>query len=398
MALRLIETILPENERENLERLLRDEEQVKGIRILGVWVQPVMGVWEYPVAGVWQKRFFENQIVVKVLLQTEQSEGLLDSLEERFSELDGFRVNVFNVEASLPRVSPEKDGQVQLRKKPPVPVSEASMDEERTPPDGGKKPANGAMKLLAEGLKNEKSAEGRVKTKTRISREELYTEISDTTRLTSVYVVTVVLSSIVAAIGILNNNVAVIIGAMVIAPLLGPNVALSLATTLGDSDLAKKALFTNLIGIVASVILSVALGYLLHVDPSIPEIHIRTQVGLVEVALALASGCAGALAFTTGASAVLIGVMVAVALLPPLVTFGLLLGSGYTSLAEGALLLFLVNFICVNLAGVATFLAQGVIPRAKWEAARAESATVVSIILWIWLLAFVVVFLLIRGL
>jgi|GEM_PF-34501 len=397
MALRLIETILPENERENLENLLRDEEQLKGTRILGVWVQPVMGIWEYPVAGVWQKRFFGNQIVVKVLLSTEQSEGLLDSLEELFSDLDGFRVNVFDVEASLPRVPLEGDRQAQTRKKPPE--SDTSPEEATKPTGGGELPSNGALKLLANGQKNETVAEGKTKTKpkARISREELYAEISDTTRLTSVYVVTVVLSSIVAAIGILNNNVAVIIGAMVIAPLLGPNVALSLATTLGDSELARKAISTNLVGIVTSVILSMALGYLLNVDPSIPEINIRTQVGLVEVALALASGCAGALAFTTGASAVLIGVMVAVALLPPLVTFGLLLGSGHTSLAEGALLLFLVNFICVNLAGVATFLAQGVFPRSKWETARAESATVVAVIFWIWLLSFVVVLLLIRG-
>ena len=64
-------------------------------------------------------------------------------------------------------------------------------------------------------------------------------------------------------------------------------------------------------------------------------------------------------------SATLIGVMMAVALLPPLVTFGLLLGGGHPALAMGALSLFLMNLICVNLAGVTTFLVQGIHP-ATW--------------------------------
>ena len=83
----------------------------------------------------------------------------------------------------------------------------------------------------------------------------------------------------------------------------------------------------------------------------------------------------------------LIGVMVAVALLPPLVTFGLLLGGGHPDLAMGALSLFLVNLICVNLAGVATFLAQGIHPTSWWEKDRAVKATRVAATLWIFLLA-----------
>ncbi|MGC1951284.1 MAG: DUF389 domain-containing protein, partial [Gammaproteobacteria bacterium] len=100
-----------------------------------------------------------------------------------------------------------------------------------------------------------------------------------------------------------------------------------------------------------------------------------------------ASGCAGALAFTTGVSATLIGVMVAVALLPPLVTFGLLLGGGHSALAMGALSLFLMNLICVNLAGVMTFLVQGIRPAIWWEKDRAVKATRLAILLWVALLA-----------
>jgi uncharacterized membrane protein len=78
--------------------------------------------------------------------------------------------------------------------------------------------------------------------------------------------------------------------------------------------------------------------------------------------------------------------MVAVALLPPLVVLGMLVGSGNWNLALGSLLLFLVNFICVNLAGVVTFLVQGVRPLSWWDVHRAKKATRNAIILWTGLL------------
>ena len=119
----------------------------------------------------------------------------------------------------------------------------------------------------------------------------------------------------------------------------------------------------------------------------VPELASRAVVGVGDVVVALASGAAGALAFTTGVSAVLIGVMVAVALLPPLVAFGLLLGGGHAALAAGALSLFAMNLICVNLAGVATFLLQGIRPVTWWEEKRAARATRIAIGLWVTMLA-----------
>jgi uncharacterized hydrophobic protein (TIGR00341 family) len=169
---------------------------------------------------------------------------------------------------------------------------------------------------------------------------------------------------------------------MVIAPLLGPNVALSLATALGDIDLAKSAAKTNLVGILVALAIAIPIAFLVKVDPRIAEIQTRLHVQLKDVVLALASGSAGVLSITTGASAALIGVMVAAALLPPLVTFGLLVGAGERELAMGALLLFVTNVICVNLAGVVTLLVQNVRPRTWWEADRAKKATKIAVSLW----------------
>jgi uncharacterized hydrophobic protein (TIGR00341 family) len=195
----------------------------------------------------------------------------------------------------------------------------------------------------------------------------------------------------VASIGVLRDNLAVVIGAMVIAPLLGPNVALSLATTLGDGNLARTALKASAVGIGLALALSFAIGYFLDVDPSIHEIASRTDVGLSDAAIALAAGAAGALAFTSGVPTALVGVMVAVALLPPLVTCGLLLGSNSLQLAGRALLLFLTNLIAINLSGVVCFLFQGVSPQDWWEADKAREATIKAILLWFTLLAALVV-------
>jgi uncharacterized hydrophobic protein (TIGR00341 family) len=344
MTLRLIEVILPEERREAIEELLSERKEVLDVRM-----QQILGVWKHSVRGISYGSFQESQILVKILAFAEESEGLLGLLQAKFAEEKGFRINIVPVLASIPKEEIASDFQARTE----------ALIENRN-----------------------REAKG-----TRLSRDELYSNIAVAANLTKVYIVLVVLSAVVAAIGLLNNNIAVIIGAMVIAPLLGPNVALSLATTLGDFSLAKSALRTNLVGILIAVAFSMAIGFFLHVNPHIPEIESRTRVGLEEVVLALVSGCAGTLAFTSGVPATLIGVAVAVALLPPLVSFGLLAGSGYTSLSLGALLLFLVNITSINLAGVITFFAQGIFPQAWFERKNAKKSIAISVIILFLLLA-----------
>lgn len=110
------------------------------------------------------------------------------------------------------------------------------------------------------------------------------------------------------------------------------------------------------------------------------------MVNLEHIVIALAAGSAGVLAFTRGVPATIVGVMVAVALLPPLVDVGLLLGAGYMQLAVGAAILTVTNLICINLAGVLTFLVQGVRPRSWWEEKKAKKATRIAIAVWLALL------------
>jgi uncharacterized hydrophobic protein (TIGR00341 family) len=303
------------------------------------------------VAGVphidsWITQMDKTHGVVRVLLEAEQTEALSDSMVKGFGAGKNFRLVSLPVESVLPPVRKPAEGNRSAGAKPPP------------------------LNLPA-----------------RISREELYEDVSQSAAVNRVYFATVVLSTIVAAIGLIRDNVAIIIGAMVIAPLLGPNIALALAFTLGDTGLAKRAARSVVAGILVAGGLSFVVGRIFDVDPTMRQIFIRTEAGLADVAVALAAGTAGTLAFTAGVPTVVVGVMVAVALLPPLVVAGLLAGSGHTAAALNSLVILLVNITCVNLSAVATFLLQRVRPRTWWQAERARRATWRAVAAWVFMLA-----------
>jgi len=331
MVLRVMQIFIPQSGDDKLAELLEGRE--------------VLGRWRDTDA---------SQIVLHLLVPAEETESIMDRFEQQYADAKGFHVILFPVEAVLPR---------------PKPVPEE--DKEAAPG----KPEND---------KDDKQ---------RISREELYAKVSEGLKVSPVFLGLAMLSTVVAAVGLLRNDVAVIIGAMVIAPLLGPNVAMSLATTLGDFDLLRRALITNVAGLIAAFGLAFCGGLLFTVDPSGQAIASRTHVNVGDILLALAAGSAGTLAFTQGLSGAVIGVMVAVALVPPLVVSGMLLGEGHVTLAGGAFLLTVANVICINLAGVATFLVLGVRPRMWWETERAKKATWRAILVWLVLLVILILIL-----
>lgn len=323
MSLRLIEVMVPADRRDDVLDLLRREHEDQ---ILDVWTDER-----------------DDCAAVRILVRSSRTERLTDDLGDEFDQVDGFRLILLEVEATVP-IPEETDGEEQ-------------------PEDGDDKDHQ--------------------ETWDRISREELYQDIVGSSQLTPVYLVTVALSTLVAAVGLVRGDVPIIIGAMVIAPLLGPNVALALGCTLGDLGLVGRAAKTALAGLGLGFVISLAGGWLVGVDPTVPEILSRTEVSWGDVALALAAGVAGALAFTTGLPTAVIGVMVAVALLPPLVVVGLLVGSGEIRLALGAVVLLVTNITCVNLAGVGTFFAQQIRPRKWWKAEQAKRATLTAVALWL---------------
>ncbi len=214
------------------------------------------------------------------------------------------------------------------------------------------------------------------------TREEMYNNIVKNAHLDSTYLLLVFLSTVVVAIGLSEDNVAVVIGAMVIAPLLGPNMALALGAALGDMALMWKATKTIISGIVLALSLSIVLGFLYPLNLGSHELMARTDVGLDSVVLALASGAAAVVSLTTGLASVLVGVMVAVALLPPTATLGLMIGANQPKLAVGAALLLAVNIVSVNLAAKIVFWVRGVKPRSWLEKQKANQSMVTYMVIW----------------
>lgn len=323
MSIRLIEIMLPEANSQEVIKVLQSHSCLE----------------------IWQIQLSTNQILLKVLLFTKEAEAVIDQLELQFShsQTNDFRIILLSVEACIPRPTGEEESLTPLKE------------------SGGK-------------------SEPAV---SRINRQELYEAVAKTVVLTRTHSLMVLLSTMIAAIGLLRNNGTIIIGAMVIAPLLGPNMALALATTLGDISLAVRAIKMGAIGIAIALVFSVLVGWIFPVSPEIPEIAFRTRVHGSDLILAFASGMAGTLSFTSGETSAIVGVMVAVALLPPLVTFGMLLGSGNWSVAWGSLLLFLTNVIGLNVAGAIAFWIQKIQPGKWWEAHQAKKIT--RLALWLWL-------------
>jgi uncharacterized hydrophobic protein (TIGR00271 family) len=181
------------------------------------------------------------------------------------------------------------------------------------------------------------------------------------------YFVLIVLSSIIATLGLLLNSAAVVIGAMLVAPLMSPILAFSLGMVLGDVRLIRRSIEAVSKGIALAIVLAIFIGILSPFKGLTTEIMARTQPTLLDLAVALASGMAGAYALARkDVSAALPGVAIAAALMPPLGVVGLGLSLGKPHVAGGALLLFITNISAISLAGVLVFVLLGVRPQ-NWQ-------------------------------
>ena len=306
----------------------------------------------YDVLGHWKYTVDENRRVDRVLLEVEETESFLDWIDDVVTS--DYRVVLQSVEATLPRPDVEDEDE-----------SDDSEEEE-----------------VATG---------------RIGRAELYEYGRNAADVSGTYLALVALSTLVAAGGMLRDQTAVVIGAMMIAPLLGPSLVLALSTTLGDLALLGRALRANALGVGLAFLGALTMGAVLPVDPAVGELSARTVIGLPDVALAAAAGSAGVLSVTRDQATGLVGVMVAVALLPPLVALGLLLGAGYLDLALRAGLLTGTNVVALNLAAVCTFLVMGVRPRDWRDLEQARTSIRVALALWGVALFLLVALLWLRG-
>lgn len=176
------------------------------------------------------------------------------------------------------------------------------------------------------------------------------------------------LSAIISTLGLLANSVAIIIGAMIIAPLMGPIIGMAYSVAMGNRKLLRRSSLTLLKGIVLTVILSWLTASIIGLENIESEILSRTNPTLLDFGIAMAAGLAGSFTQTRRSIADAIpGVAIAVALVPPLSVIGIGLALAEQEIAVGASLLFLTNLICIIFFGSLVFLFQsyGNLDRAK---------------------------------
>jgi len=187
------------------------------------------------------------------------------------------------------------------------------------------------------------------------SKPQVYIQVFDGADISNVnYWLELYLSAGIATLGLVLSSPAVVIGAMLVSPLMGPIIGAGLAFAAADLYLGIKSGLQLIISIATSILFAGFIVWMLPLDTATPEILARTRPNLLDLGVALFSGLAGSLLVsrscspTGGGTSALPGVAIAVALMPPLCTVGFGLGSSFdTEIMGGAMLLFLTNLAAI---------------------------------------------------
>jgi uncharacterized hydrophobic protein (TIGR00271 family) len=186
------------------------------------------------------------------------------------------------------------------------------------------------------------------------------TAIREGSEPTRIYWLMNALATVIACYGLFANSPAVVIGAMVVAMLLGPLAGVALGLNDGDRPLLARALLALGGGIAWMLAIAFTIGFVHRDIPLTGEILARTDPNLFDLIIALAGGAAGAVAvLSPRVGTAIVGVAVATALVPPLAAAGILLARADFTLAGGALLLVLTNMVAIQVAFSAVFWAGG---------------------------------------
>ncbi|MES0490888.1 MAG: TIGR00341 family protein [Leptospirales bacterium] len=186
--------------------------------------------------------------------------------------------------------------------------------------------------------------------------QDTYEIVAAGSRLTLDFFVLLLGSTFIATFGLLQNSAAVIIGAMIIAPLMGPILGFSLGSIWGDRSLLGTSIFTLFVGTLSGLVLATAISFALPGIEINGEMSSRINPNLYDILIALSSGVVGAYAFVNPRILSSVsGVAIAVALVPPLAVTGISLGQLDFRSAYGAFLLYCSNLVGISLAASFVF-------------------------------------------
>ena len=197
-------------------------------------------------------------------------------------------------------------------------------------------------------------------------RVRVYSDLRRSARSDRDFLTLTVLSTTIAALGLLLNSAAVVIGAMLVAPFMSPLIALGLAIVYGDPRFMRVGVSAIVRGTLVAYPIGILLGVLVPQVDLGGEVLARTEPSGLDLIVALLSGAAGAYAYARrNLSAALPGVAIAAALVPPLAASAIALGSGEYEAATGAGLLYAMNVTAISAAAAVVFLWFGFRPEAQ---------------------------------
>ncbi|MCS6986832.1 MAG: TIGR00341 family protein [Sphingomonadaceae bacterium] len=200
----------------------------------------------------------------------------------------------------------------------------------------------GARERFFASLKRTSSSDG-------IDRVALLARIEAEASLTGRYAFMVLMSAGIAILGLLLSSPAVIIGAMLVSPLMGPIIGLGFAVAIADWAGVRRSLGTLAAGAALAVVFSALIVFLSPLTDRTGEILARTRPNLFDLLVAVFSALAGGYATIRGRGETIVGVAIATALMPPLAVVGFGLATGDGPVFRGALALFVTNFVAIAL-------------------------------------------------
>jgi len=210
----------------------------------------------------------------------------------------------------------------------------------------------------------------------RISIEELEQNVSSLVKIDFNYISFVVLSSVIAAMGLVTDNNITLIASMIVAPLMGPIVAMAFGAVTSNQKILKGGAFAELIGMLISILIGFIIGLVYNFSQTEPStfIIVRGEPNIVDLIIAIASGLTAGICFVSGTSLALVGVAAAAALLPVVVNVGIALGMFEWRLALGSLVLFITNVVSVHLGCMIIFWIRKVEPSKAVKRVKAKKS------------------------
>jgi len=216
----------------------------------------------------------------------------------------------------------------------------------------------------------------------RISTEELNSKAEGLVSGLWTYAVLTIISAVIATAGLLLDSPATVVGSMVIAPLIGPAMSTSVGTVIDDRELFRDGVKLQALGVAIAIASATAFAGTLRLLNLVPpgldplvlaEVSERVAPNVIVLAVAVGAGIAGILSLMTGVSTALVGVMIAVALIPPAAAVGIGIAFRVPRLAIGSGVLVLVNVLSINLAALVMLWHEGYRPTGWFGETQARS-------------------------